>query len=150
MYHPITLDTPDLLAQWRWLLRGHPRLCGWSAAGDLFYADESGQIWRLDPGAGDAECVAESDAAFVQLLADATAAEELLLLQVLRDFEARHGPLETNQCLGFTTLPVFGGAYTADNRYALPVQEYAAFTGEVHRQIRDLADGARVRFDVVP
>ncbi len=150
MYHAIASDTPDLLAQWRWLLGGHPHLRGWSAAGDFFYADESGQIWRLDPGRGDAECVAESDATFVQLLADATAAEEILLLPVVREFEARHGPLGANQCLGFTTLPVFGGAYTADNRYALPVEEYAAVTGEVHRQIRDLPDGARVRFDVVP
>lgn len=150
MYHAITSDTPDLLDQWRWMLGGHPRLRGWSSAGDLFYADELGQLWRLDAGAGESELLAPSNAAFMKLLADDTAAEELLLVATVREFEAHHGTLEPNHCLGFRTLPVFGGAYTADNRYALPVEEYASFTGDVHRQIRDLPDGARIRFDIVP
>src|SRR5690349_11821136 len=150
MFHLATSDAPDLLAAWRWLLGGRARLHGWSAGGDLFYADGQGQIWRLDAGAGETEGVAPSPAAFAEALADPAARDELLMLPVVAAFEAAHGPISAANCLGFRTLPVFGGTYTVDNRYALPVAEFAAFTGDVHRQIRDLPDGAQVQLRVVP
>ena len=150
MFHPATPATPDLLAQWRWLLGGRPRLYGWSTSGDLFYADSQGQLWRLDAGAGEIESVADSEGAFAAQLEDAEAAEALLLLPVVRDYEAAHGALADGQCLGYRTLPVFGGAYTTENRYALAVIEHASVTGDVHRQIRDLPDGAQVALRVIP
>jgi hypothetical protein len=45
---------------------------------------------------------------------------------------------------------VFGGAYTADNRYSIRIAEHASFTGDLHRQIRDLPDGTVVKRRVVP
>lgn len=150
MFHPSTLGSADLLAEWRWLLGGQPRFRGWSAAGDLFYSDEHGQVWRLDAGAGQRECVASSDQAFEQLLADPQETEELLLLPVVRAFEELHGTLGDGHCLGFNTLPVFGGTYTVENRCVVLVAEHASFTGDVHRQIRDLPDGTAIRIKVVP
>ena len=150
MFHLASTTTPDLLAEWRWLLGGHPRLHGWSASGDLFFVDEGGQLWRLDTGAGEVEHVAASIADFAARLAEANAAAELLLLAVVETFEATHGPLATGECLGFRTLPVFGGAYTVENRYAVAVAKHASFTGDLHRQIRDLPDGAQVQLRVVP
>lgn len=150
MFHPATPDLGDLLTEWRWLLGGRARLHGWSSAGDLFHADEQGRIWRLDTGAGESERVADSAEALDRALADPAAAAELLLLPVVEEFEAARGPLGRGQCLGFVTLPVFGGAYSAENRHPVAVAEHAAFTGDVHRQIRDLPDGARVQVKVVP
>jgi hypothetical protein len=150
MFHPATSEIGDLLAEWRWLLGGRARVHGWSSAGDVFYADDRGRIWRLDTGAGESACVAESAEAFERALSDPAAAEELLLLPVVDAFEAARGRLNAGQCLGFATLPVFGGAYTADNRYPIAVVEHAAFTGDVHRQIRDLPDGASIELKVVP
>ena len=150
MLYPASSVTVDLLSAWRWLLGGRPRLHSWSAAGDLFYSDERGQVWQLDLGAGDAECVAESSAAFEQSLRDPDTADERLLLPVVREFEQVHGPLGPHRCLSFTTLPVFGGSYGIDNRYALAVVQHAAYTGDIHRQIRDLPDGTAIRLKVVP
>lgn len=126
------------------------RAVGWSSAGDLFYSDERDRICRLDTGSGAAEPVAESRSAFELAVGDSTRAEDLLLLPVVRSYEAAHGRLAAGQCLGFHTLPVFGGAYSADNRYAISIAEHAAFTGDVHRQIRDLPDGTAVKLKVVP
>ena len=150
MFHSKTSSTPDLLAEWRWLLGGSARLLGWSSAGDLFYLDEQDRVWRLDTGAGDSQLVADSEAIFDRLLADERAADELLMRPIVRAFEAANGPLDDNNCLGYTTLPILGGSYTAENRYSLAVAEHASFTGDVHRQIRDLPDGAQVRFRIVP
>lgn len=107
-------------------------------------------MWRLDTGSGEPDLVADSSEAFERMLTDASVAEDLLLLPVVRTFEVVHGELAADHCLGFTTLPVFGGAYTADNRYALPVVEHASFTGDVHRQIRDHPDGTAIRLKTVP
>jgi len=150
MYHPAISDTPDLLTEWRWLLGGRACLLGWSASGDLFYADERGAAWRLDAGGGEAERAAASRTALEAALAEPASAAELLLLPVVAAYEAAHGTLGHGSCLGYTILPVFGGAYTADNRYALPVAEYAAFTGDVHRQIRDLPERDRLELRVMP
>lgn len=150
MYHPITDSQHDLLAEWRWMIGGHARAVGWSSAGDLFYSDERDQIWHLDTGAGTAEPVAESPSEFELVLVDATRSEDLFLLPVVRAYEAAHGRLTAGQCLGFTTLPVFGGPYSAHNRYAITIAEHVSFTGDLHRQIHDLPDGTAVKIKVVP
>ena len=150
MIHRTTPATSDLLAEWRWLLGGLPRLIAWSSAGDLFYVDDRAHVWRLDTGVGEAEVVAESTAAFEQLVSDPDMADELLLLPVVCAFEAERGPLPAGHCLGFTTLPVLGGGNGAENRYSAPITEHAALTGDLHRQIRDLPDGTAIRVEVVP
>jgi len=94
--------------------------------------------------------VAESPAAFELALANPPRAEDLLLLPVVHAFELAKGKLAPGCCLGFTTLPVFGGAYTAENRYAIRIVEYASLTGDLHRQIRDLPGGTEVHRRVVP
>ena len=150
MFHHATPATPDLLAEWRWLLGGIPRLLGWSSSGDLFYVDERARACRLDTGSGDMEVIADSRTEFDSLLADGSRIDDLLLLPVVREFESAHGPLPEASCLGFTTLPVLGGSYSVENRYVISIAEHAAFTGDVHRQIRDLPDGTAIRLKVVP
>jgi len=140
----------DLLAAWRWLLGGRPRLLGWSAAGDLFVRAPDGAVLRLDTGGGELERAAPSLEAFEHALRDPEQAAALLLLPVVRAFEEREGPLGAGECLGFTTLPILGGSYTVENRYRLSVREHAAFTGDVHRQLRDLPDGTAVQIRIVP
>ena len=149
MFHEAD-GSADLLREWRWLLGRHARLMGWAASGDLFMSDVRGAVLHLDTGAGQFEEVARDAVDFQTALRDESQAEALLLLPVVRAFEQRHGPLGPGECLGFTTLPVFGGTYTAENRYRLSIAEHAAFTGNVHRQIRDLPEGAQVQVKIVP
>ena len=150
MFHKATSETPDLLASWRWLVGEQPQLHGWSSSGDLFYVDAHGAVWWLETGGGSTERAAESRAAFEAVLRDPEAGGSLLLAPVVHAWEEAHGKLATDRCLGFLTLPVLGGAYTIDNRVALPIVEHAGLTGEVHCQIRDLPDGATVRITFTP
>jgi hypothetical protein len=143
-------STADLLEGWRWLLGGTARLLGWAESGDLFVIDAKGVVLHLDTGSGDLEPCASSVPEFYRELENGESTERLLLLPVVREFAVRHGRFRPGECLGFTTLPVFGGDYSVENRFRLSVAEHAAFTGDVHRQIRDLPDGAQVSARVIP
>jgi hypothetical protein len=143
-------SSSDLLAEWRWLLGGHVRLAGWSSSGDLFVTDARGSVSRLDTGAGELELVAASGTEFQRMLSDPARADDLLLLSVVHEFEQRHGALRPGECLGFTTLPILGGAYTIENRFRLRVAEHAAVSGDLHRQLRDLPDGTSVSIKIIP
>ena len=61
----------------------------------------------------------------------------------------RDGPFASGTCLGFTQLPALGGGYGLENRWRAPAAEHFALTGELHRQLRDTADGARMNLRVV-
>jgi hypothetical protein len=148
MFHESDL-TADLISNWRWLLGGSARLLGWTSSGDLLIVDTKGVVTRVDTGGGDLEPCASSIGEFYRGLEDHGLSEGILLLSVVREFEARYGPLGPAECLGFITLPVFGGAYSIENRRRVPIAEHASFTGDVHRQIRDLPDGAQVSFKVI-
>jgi hypothetical protein len=145
-----TNQSLDLLAEWRWLLGGLPKLLGWSSSGDLFVVDTDGVVSRLDTGSGDLESVAATKDEFYRALQVTTKAEDMLMLSVVREFNQREGPLGPEECLGFTTLPILGGSYTIANRYRLRIAEHAAMTGGVHRQARELSDGTPVRINIVP
>jgi hypothetical protein len=143
-------STADLINEWRWLVGGSVRLLGWASSGDLFDVDAKGVVTRVDTGSGELERCALSIGEFYLGLEDRERAESLLLLPVVREFKAHHGQLRPGECLGFATLPVFGGRYSVENRRRLTVTEHASFTGDVHRQIRDLPDGEQVSIKVIP
>jgi len=143
-------STDKLLEEWRWLIGGLPTLVGWSSAGDLFLRSPDGQVSMIDPGAGVVHGVAATEAQFESQLADPERNADLLQVGAVEAFVTAHGALQGDQCLGYKTLPALGGSYALDNRYAVSIAEHAAFTGDVHRQIRDLPDGARVKIKIVP
>ena len=68
---------------------------------------------------------------------------------VVEELRARGVVLAPGQCYGYATLPIFKeGSYGAENRQVLSALEHLAFTADVHQQIRDLSDGARVQIKV--
>ena len=83
------------------------------------------------------------------MLENPSEAARLLLAPVIAEFVRLHGPFPLGTCLGFTQLPVLGGAYTIENRYRLSAVEHFSLTGDLHRQLRDLPDGAKVRIRTV-
>jgi len=42
-------------------------------------------------------------------------------------------------------LPIIGGEYIVGNFYKLSIEEHFSITGEIHRQLRNLPNGAEVR-----
>src|SRR6185503_15095204 len=144
MLHEASASDQRLLAEWRWLTGGLPRLLAWSSGGDLFVSNPDGSVAMIDCGAGELAVVARSEAEFRTHMLDERQADEMLQRPVVEAFEAHHGQLAPDQCLGYTKLPILGGEYTVGNRFSLSIAEHASFTGDLHRQIRDLPDGSQV------
>ena len=143
------LPVQDPLAEWRWKLGGDATLVTLTRAGDAFVAYPDGTISWLDTGAGSVQRIAATRQEFDEVMADPTEARRLLLAPVVEESVRLHGSFPDGVCLGFTQLPVLGGAYSIDNRFRLPAVEHFAVTGDLHRQMRDVPDGTGVQVRVV-
>ena len=55
--------------------------------------------------------------------------------------------LGSGQCYGLKPHAIFK-KYTSENLYVASLPEYISFMGAFHRQIKDLPDGAAIRFKV--
>ena len=139
----------DALASWRWMVGETSEVVALSLSGDIFYRDGSDHVHWLDTGAGTTEEVASSWSEFRTTLANPERAAELLLQPVVEQFLQSCGPLPPGKCLGYKTLPIFGGDYSGANRVPLPALEHYLFTGEVHQLVKDLPEGGQVELAVV-
>jgi len=97
MFYETPAKTSDLLAQWRWLIGGHPVQLGWSSSGDLFFSDRNGRVCRVDTGGGEVAIVGASLSDFHQAISDPARADEIFLIPVVRTYEAQHGKLKQGQ-----------------------------------------------------
>ena len=144
-------EVRSALSEWSWLLREdawNPVLV--SAAGDVFLARASGEIFRLDTGSGELARIADTAAEFEASLEDPELAENLLLTPVIEELLDSGRALAPGQCFGFTILPVFEeGSYAADNRFPLSAIEHVRVTGDIHAQIQGVDDGQQVRLSII-
>jgi hypothetical protein len=142
---------------WRWLIPEpwHPLLC--SMFGGIFLEKEEGGVFWLECGTGEVVQVADSAAAFDAYLAgprdDAWLAQidDWFLLPLVEQIHAAGKRPAPGQCYGATILPIFkGGAYNVGNMFVLPAREWLTMTGDMHRQLIDVPDGAQVRITTDP
>jgi hypothetical protein len=137
------------LSDWSWFLGD-----GWtpwlvSAVGDVFLINPAGEITRLDTGIADVETVAPTREAFETTIADPDILADWFLEPVVDELRKQGKVLEPGQCYGFTILPIFNeGSYGAANRFALGAAEHIRLTGDLHRQLREVPDGATVQIRV--
>ncbi len=145
------LSVEKLLHAWRWLCPEDFQLVAINAFGDLFLENKQGAILQLDVAAGTLSPISDSLAEFKSL---ATSPEKQKIC-FHSDLEAQ---LERNgfrlcekQCFGYKIPAVFKESATiVDNVYIADMYEYVSFLGDLHEQLRDRADGAKVRIDIRP
>ena len=137
------------LADWRWLIGPSARPLYVTAAGDVILIEDDGRVLLLDTGGGAVEPLAESQEGFERALSDSSHLDDWLSASLAGRLRQRGVTLDPGQCYGYAVLPVFAeGSYGPDNRRVLSALEHLSFTADVHKQIRDLPDGATIRFDV--
>jgi hypothetical protein len=138
-------------AAWSWLVPGPWRVLVCAMVGGIFLETGAGNVRRLDVGAGVVEDVADSVEAFEAIMrSDDPVVEEWFLpalVEALHEAGKRPGP---GQAYWFIIPPIFvEGKYSADNMAIVPVREQLLFSADVHKQIADLPDGAKVQIKVV-
>lgn len=105
------------------------------------------RICSFDPETGDVEPMADGlEGWAARVLEDYPV---LTGYPLAHQWQVAHGPLEMGKRL-VPKLPfVGGGDFTLENLYVLDAREAMRQRGELAVQIRDLPDGATIRFEVV-
>ena len=138
------LDTDRLLAEWRWLCPKPTRLVARNVLADMFLADESGKIMRLDVAIGKIEVVAQSESEFRELAEDPENREQWFAESDEQRFSAKGlSPTET-QCIAFDIPIVFADTGTPGKPYIADIHEQVSFLGDLNRQIADTPDGGKI------
>jgi hypothetical protein len=139
------LDVNRLLEQWRWLCTKPVSLVARSGFGDLFLRTAEGKVLCLNVRKGTLAEVAESESSFKNSLKH-SATRDLWFAEQQLEALASHG-LKPNdlQCVGFKVPVIFSeSADVPNNAYVADLYEQVSFLGDLHRQIADVPDGAKV------
>ncbi len=115
-----------------------------SVSGDVFFEDAGGGVYWLDTGQGTLERIAATRAEFLDRLRT-DSGREWLMSALLESFIEAGLVVGENQFLGYRTLPILGGDYTAENMRPMSAASWYGFSGYLHEQIHDLPEGAQVR-----
>jgi hypothetical protein len=143
------LDVKRLLSEWSWLCAESVQLIARNGFGDLFLRTAAGGILFLDVGNGTLNEVAESELSFEELLQNPSKRELWFADHQLESFVERGLKPNRLQCIGLKIPVVFAESTTApDNAYVADLYEHVSFLGDLHRQIANTPDGAKVRLRV--
>ncbi len=134
------------LSGWASILPPTARLLRTNLFGDAFLIDDAGAVHMLERGACTCRQIASSEDQFWRAL---KTDEEGWQLRRLVDASRAVGKfLADDQCYAFTTLPLFGGSYSEENVWVSSRQEWFSLTADIHRQAKDLPDGAAISLKV--
>ena len=135
----------NLLSEWHWLIgeRRLPILI--AAVGNAFVQDaDGGTVLLLDAGEGSLTQVSESVDEFRNLLNDEDFVRANFHVEVVAEMKLAGRVLEPGQVWGFIRPPVLGGAFDTDNYEPTDLVVHFSIQGQLHRQVRDLPDGAPI------
>lgn len=114
--------------------------------GDAFVADLGGAVHILDRGGCSVENIATSREEFWHEVQDDP--QDWQLRRLANACLAAGKLLGPDQCFAFTVPPILGGEYEVDNIWVAPWREWFSLAANVFEQVKDLPDGAKVRFEV--
>jgi hypothetical protein len=142
------LSADRLLKKWRWLCPQNPRLVPINAFGDLFLQNQDDTIFKLDVSAGLLVPISDS----LENFHTEARKRENQKAWFLLDIEANEQDgyhLNPEQCFGFKTPVVFKeSGDRPDNVYVADLYECVSFLGDLHEQLRDQPDGAKVHLNI--
>ena len=131
---------------WSWAIADPREVVSVSPFGNVIVVDAAGRVWRISPEELSCTVLAESTRDFDRIYADREFQEDWLMPPAREQAERELGSLGQGHSYCFKTPPVLGGTYGAENLGTVPTAQLLAFAGDVGRQIKDLPDGASVRF----
>jgi len=135
------------LAPWRSVMPSPKRVLRTNLFGDHFVLDHSGAVHILDRGGMVAQCIADTEEQFWRGVQEDS--EGWQLRSLVNECRKAGMLLTDGQCYAYTTLPVFGGDYKAENVWVARWVEWRPFTDDLFQQIKDLPDGTTITFRVV-
>src|SRR5262245_12666298 len=140
---------PELLKEWTWLLPNEFTVWLMNRFGDLFIVLNDGSVQMLDIGGGSLTKVADSRDDFCTTIDMDDKANDWLMIPLVDRLVDAGMKLETGKCYHHKWPPIVGGEYTVENTAVIDIAEHLGFYGSIHEQLKDLPDGAKVRFEII-
>jgi hypothetical protein len=138
------LSQIELLADWKWLLKGSYVMIAMNNFGDIFLRQSTGEIRLLRVGSGDLEKIADSQAEFQSLVAEKEKQREWFALELLTEIEREGMTLAPGQCFSLKKPLTLGGTMEVSNIEVASIAIYVSLMGQMHRQLKDLPPGTRI------
>ena len=133
---------------WSWTGIRPEEVVGENAFGNLMVRDEQGQYWRICPEDLYCKPIAEDRATLDALIRDEAFQEDWAMVALVEEAQARLGPLGPGRKYCLKIPGPLGGEYGGSNLASIPLVELIAVSGDMAFQIKDLPDGAQVRFQI--
>jgi hypothetical protein len=142
------IDWPSILAGWAWLLPAEFTVWLMNRYGDLFLVFEDDSVHLMDVANGSLDRLADNRDDFCQRIDQGNNANDWLMIPLVDRLVAAEKDLAPGRCYSFVIPPILGGDYTVGNTATLGVAEHFEVYAAIHKQLRDLPDGTKVRLVV--
>ena len=144
------IDLEDICSSWQWCLADQKSIVFISCVGDIFLIGNDDAINWLDTSIGQITKIADNLEVFEQLLNDYTNVDNWFLATLVEQLISNGKTLNENEVYSFKKMPALGGEYSVDNLEVTDISVHFGLTGDIAKQIKDLPDGTKVNFKVVP
>lgn len=141
---PDGVDMNALLNDWSWAMPEPLRPVLLTAMGDAFAQGASGAIYFVDMVEGAIRIVAEDGASFQSLLSDTQFVTNHLFPSRIVQYRKAGKTLIPQHVYSHKQLLVLGGEDDLGNVDVTDVSVHISVHGQVHRQVKDLPDGASI------
>ena len=137
-------DVLSALESWSWLPIADLTVFAVSAFGEIFFRNESGEVFQIDTIEGLLSKVAINATEFTALLQDEEGRDKLLLDGFVIGARSRGLVLEDGECYDFKIAPILGGPMEAEQieKTSFVVKLYIA--GQIHEQVKGIAPGTPI------
>jgi len=133
---------------WGWTGIKPAEVVGENDFGNLVVRDAQGQYWRICPEDLYCEVIATDRAAFDALVKDEEFQNDWNMYALVEEAKAKVGPLGSGRKYCLKIPGLLGGEYGGNNLASIGLVELVRVSGDIAFQIKDLPDGAEVRFHI--
>jgi hypothetical protein len=133
------LDLKRIQNNWKWLIGEDKSIIVLTKMGDLLIKDESGKLYFMSTEEGTLENISNYYTDFFKNKLSAIQYFEIFQPDLIDDLERDGKYLKEGQVYAFLKLPAMGGQKSLENIHCKDLYEHFDLTGEVHRQLDDLA-----------
>ena len=141
---PKGVDRETLLEEWQWAMPESMLPVMLTAMGDVFAQGESGAVYFIDAVEGQISTIADDGPTFQELLKDTQIVTEYLFPSRIVQLRKSGKQLDAGQVYSHKHPLVLGGEDNAQNVEVADVAVHISIHGQIHRQVKDLPDGASV------
>ena len=136
----------ELRESWGWVGLEPIEVVGENDFGNLIIKDKDSKYWRLCPEELSCEVVAQNQEELDTLSHNQEFLHDWYMKKLVLEAQEKLGPLSQNRKYCLKIPSVLGGEYGGSNLATVPLVDLIRFSGHVANEIKDLPDGAKVKF----